>query len=181
MTKVKFVEVGNEIIVREDLDPEELEKKYGGNMENITTNWWPPKPSKGKIMDFNNLVEMDLQVYFILGKEEDLKLFPADFNLNASISKIELNRSKLNKTVVLNYDRIEKSKKIKWYQKIFGSCCSERDTKGEKEQLKTIKEQTEQSVTDLKSSKVMKKKKVPNGVTLDNNGMTNVQIDDNTS
>ena len=87
LDKVKFVKKGDEEEMAAEFDVEDLEKKYGGNLQDLEAPFWPPVAKKGQLlMDKKYREEKKIDEFYVLGPEED----------NIILSQNILNTSVLN-------------------------------------------------------------------------------------
>jgi hypothetical protein len=190
LDKVRFIKEGEEDQMAAEFDVTDLQKRYGGQKENIEAPFWPPKGAEGlDLVNKKYCAEKDIKEFYVLGPEEDGLFLSGDSDLlNASV----INLSKLNNSRI-NTDGQSKAlvapKKVNFWDKFVGfMCCTGRNKASEDLQRKVIKDSLNHSTAsqrsrlkreDLNASKntteskpgksilknTVAKKNVPNGVT----------------
>ena len=182
----------------EGFDVDDLQKKYGGNKENIVEPFWPPSAKTGdKLVDAKYMAEHDIKQFYVFGPAEDGIFLTGDSN-NPNNSSI-LNMSKISYREKDKPAAVLERKPSVWDKFANWMCCGPRDKKSEDLQKKVIRDNLNNSVASHKSrlrrdddhkandsklnnskmddSKVGKsilkntetRKKVPNGVTTNGN------------
>jgi hypothetical protein len=190
LDKVRFIKKGEEDQMAEEFDVTDLQKRYGGQKENIEAPFWPPKGAEGlDLVNKKYCAEKDIKQFYVLGPEEDRLFLSGDADLlNASI----LNNSKLNNSKLIpdgqSKTLVEPEKANIWDKFVGFMCCTGRNKASEDLQRKVIKDSLNISTAsqrsrlkqeDLNASKnttqskpgksilknTVAKKNVPNGVT----------------
>lgn len=158
LERVRFVEKKKEREYADDLDLDDLQEKYGGNVPNLEENFWPPKQKAGvdgmtrQFMQQNNIKE-----FTILGAD-DYKIFRGD-----KIGSIRMNEGNFNEESFLSAKSgrsnlskkksdTKKPKKLNFWEKFQNMCCSGRNKQFEAENEKEVRDAAKRSIRVSKKS-----------------------------
>lgn len=113
LEKVKFVEDGKEKNFTDDFDLDDLQQQYGGNVPDITENFWPPQnnrkdlvPMNKKYMEENNIKEFHVPVFWLQNKVSE-KNIEVPVKKKARVKKV-IPKKKVEETKTIKIEEIRK-------------------------------------------------------------------------
>ena len=134
--KVIFVKQGEEKILCDHMCADSLEKRYGGNLENITGDFWPPPEPKEHAVTRRYLAEKKIPVFWLVDNETDGNLFKVERNNKIDLSKNVSKKLSIVKKASMSMIVEKPKKNVTWFESLFGCCCSNRDGKKNRESIR---------------------------------------------
>ena len=156
LERVRFVEKKKEREYASDLDLDDLQAKYGGNVPNLEENFWPPNQKAGVVgVTHQFMKQNNIKEFTILGAD-DYKIFRGDkagsIRVNTGNFKEESflsaksGRSNIGKKKV----DTKKPQKLNFWDKFKVMCCGGRNKEFDAKNEEAIRDAANRSIKESK-------------------------------